>query len=99
MLKRTRVRQSSGKLRERVKYTVLEILKELVLILQGIKCGFQMCKTCCRDLCYTKDLECVGHKFLLEKRQRRAQKQKFEATNDISQAQIVINDEEVKTVK
>lgn len=58
-----------------------------------------MCKVCCRDLCYTQDLECVGHKFLLKKRQRRAQTLKIEAMNGISELQVDTNDEEAKPVK
>lgn len=58
-----------------------------------------MCKTCCRDLCYKNGLECVGHKFLLERRQRRSQKMKIEASNGISDVQMDTNNEEMKHIK
>lgn len=39
-----------------------------MFILQGLKCAFKLCKICCRDKCYTENIDCIGHKFLIEKR-------------------------------
>ncbi|KAG4070777.1 hypothetical protein HA402_011003 [Bradysia odoriphaga] len=39
----------------------------------GLKCVFKLCKICCRDKCYTENVDCVGHKFLIQ--QRRAFKE------------------------
>lgn len=42
---------------------------------QGLKCEHEFCRTCCRHLCYNDSLECVGHGFLLS-RKNRAKKRK-----------------------
>lgn len=38
----------------------------------GLKCDLVMCRLCCRTKCYAERLQCLGHKFLLEKREQRA---------------------------
>ncbi|XP_067118570.1 tRNA-dihydrouridine(16/17) synthase [NAD(P)(+)]-like [Centruroides vittatus] len=38
---------------------------------KGMRCCFQMCKSCCRNKTFTENLECIGHKFIfLNKKDR-----------------------------
>lgn len=30
-----------------------------------------LCRVCCRDKCYSGDVECTGHGFLLERKRRK----------------------------
>lgn len=34
----------------------------------GLRCDLVLCRLCCRSKCYAERLQCVGHKFLLDKR-------------------------------
>lgn len=49
-------------------YFVLTDRSVMFYSFQGQKCAFKLCKICCRDKCYTENVDCVGHKFLIEKR-------------------------------
>lgn len=47
----------------------------------GSKCVFQLCRICCRDKCYSQDLDCRGHGILIKSRRAKA-KQLEESKND-----------------
>lgn len=38
----------------------------------GLRCDLVLCRLCCRSKCYANRLQCVGHKFLLDKKRSRA---------------------------
>lgn len=38
----------------------------------GTKCEHQLCKACCRTLCYTQDMDCPGHRILIKTRREKA---------------------------
>ncbi|CAD6998895.1 unnamed protein product [Ceratitis capitata] len=38
----------------------------------GIKCEFRLCRTCCREKCYTEDRDCPGHGILIKSRREKA---------------------------
>lgn len=39
-----------------------------------MKCDHKLCRVCCRDKCYTDELICTGHKFRIERRNRKNHK-------------------------
>lgn len=39
----------------------------------GTKCAHELCKVCCRNLCYEKNVDCVGHKFFPQNKKRKIQ--------------------------
>ncbi|XP_049867666.1 tRNA-dihydrouridine(16/17) synthase [NAD(P)(+)]-like [Pectinophora gossypiella] len=40
----------------------------------GGKCGYQLCKKCCKSKCYEEDLDCPGHRILVHTRREMAKK-------------------------
>lgn len=40
----------------------------------GSKCGYQLCKKCCRDKCFIENLDCEGHRILVKTRREMAKK-------------------------
>lgn len=44
-------------------------------LLKGTKCDHRLCRICCRDKCFTDELMCNGHKFRIERRNRKGQKE------------------------
>lgn len=42
------------------------------VVLQGQKCGFTLCKQCCRSKCYVEELDCPGHRILVKTRRAMA---------------------------
>lgn len=40
----------------------------------GIKCEYRLCRTCCREKCYTEDRDCPGHGILIKSRRIKAKK-------------------------
>ncbi|XP_075159478.1 dihydrouridine synthase 1 [Haematobia irritans] len=38
----------------------------------GSKCEFQLCRICCRDKCYSEDMDCPGHGILIKSRRAKA---------------------------
>lgn len=39
---------------------------------RGLKCEYLLCKCCCRDKCYSENLDCPGHKCLIKTRRQKA---------------------------
>jgi hypothetical protein len=44
----------------------------LLVLLQGSKCDFRLCKACCRTKCYLENRDCVGHRILIKTRREKA---------------------------
>lgn len=38
----------------------------------GFKCKFSLCRICCREKCYTQNLDCPGHGILIKSRRAKA---------------------------
>jgi len=38
----------------------------------GSKCGYKLCKKCCRDKCFVENLDCEGHRILVKTRREMA---------------------------
>lgn len=39
---------------------------------RGLKCEYILCKSCCRDKCYSTNLDCKGHKIFIKSRREKA---------------------------
>ncbi|KAB0796385.1 hypothetical protein PPYR_10446 [Photinus pyralis] len=39
----------------------------------GSKCEYKLCKKCCKDKCFTENLDCEGHRILVKTRREMAQ--------------------------
>lgn len=39
---------------------------------RGLKCEYTLCKSCCRDNCYSTNLDCPGHKIFIQSRRAKA---------------------------
>jgi hypothetical protein len=44
----------------------------LLVLLQGSKCDFRLCKACCRTKCYLENRDCFGHRILIKTRRDKA---------------------------
>ncbi|XP_050295433.1 tRNA-dihydrouridine(16/17) synthase [NAD(P)(+)]-like [Anthonomus grandis grandis] len=38
----------------------------------GFKCGYKLCKKCCKDKCFLENLDCEGHRILVKTRREMA---------------------------
>ncbi len=38
----------------------------------GVKCEWEMCKTCCKSKCFTMELDCSGHQIWIKSKRERA---------------------------
>lgn len=47
-------------------------LPAVFFLFQGFKCGYKLCKKCCRDKCFTGNLDCEGHRILVKTRRKMA---------------------------
>jgi len=47
-------------------------IRTLLVLLQGSKCDFRLCKACCRTKCYLENRDCVGHRILIKTRREKA---------------------------
>lgn len=66
--------------------------KLMIHLLQGLKCAFKLCKNCCREKCYAENIDCVGHKFIIEKRRGYLKDNSIESTtfsDDFSKEEIL----------
>ncbi|CAO1384036.1 unnamed protein product [Diamesa serratosioi] len=51
---------------------------------KGLKCDQNLCKACCRNKCYSEDLDCVGHRLLIKtKREKAKQLESLDKLNEI----------------
>lgn len=37
-----------------------------------MKCGYDLCKTCCRSKCYNEELDCTGHQIFVKTKREKA---------------------------
>lgn len=45
----------------------------ILILFQGKKCVYQLCKKCCRNKCYEENLDCTGHRILVHTKRKIAQ--------------------------
>ncbi|CAB3361617.1 Hypothetical predicted protein [Cloeon dipterum] len=48
---------------------------------KGLKCGFFLCKSCCRSKCYQEELDCPGHRILVKTRRNMAREHANDKTD------------------
>ncbi|XP_054082705.1 tRNA-dihydrouridine(16/17) synthase [NAD(P)(+)]-like [Zeugodacus cucurbitae] len=66
----------------------------------GIKCEYRLCRTCCREKCYTEDRDCPGHGILIKSRRikakvfenKKASKQDSGVSDDVDEVTIECNE-------
>ena len=61
-----------------------------LLPIQGVKCKYSLCKTCCKSKCYTDNLNCEGHGIMIQLRRQYAQ-EKARATENGEKVEKVEN--------
>ena len=40
----------------------------------GLKCEFKLCRKCCKEKCFTEELDCPGHKIQVKSKREAARK-------------------------
>ncbi|KAF7282484.1 hypothetical protein GWI33_002629 [Rhynchophorus ferrugineus] len=63
----------------------------------GSKCGFYLCKKCCRDKCFTENLDCEGHRILVKTRREMAVR--YSQNKDKTKAKTINDGKKLTTVK
>ena len=54
----------------------------------GLKCEYELCKTCCKDKCYNEELDCSGHKILVKTKREKARSFQLDNSQQQLQAEV-----------
>lgn len=49
---------------------------------KGLKCEYQLCRSCCKEKCYNSELNCIGHKVHIKDKREKARHYEKMKTNN-----------------